>query len=380
MHLAGPLEFYLNDGNGFFRRLPEDWAPLSFKHLPIDLDGDGDVDFIDQQGTDKGSELFLVRATVPYGPDLTGDGSDDILLGGAFDNLLEGLGGNDVLDGGMGNDTLRGGQNNDLLIGGDGNDTLEGGEGHNTIFGGRGDDELSVGGGVDWLLGGEGADVLFGGAYGGIPAAGSKAGPSPATPEVFHDTLVGGPGTDTITGGQEPDMILLRRGDVEAGETEQIDGGDGHDTVVVNGFELGDIDLVGASLSDPTTAGTYALSNIEEIQHSGFFAQIGNGAGLTSFFVLTNPFAGDNVDVSRLFSGDDGNDLNLGLAGEGAVSRRDFNFPPLGSFELKTDGQGDLTPGAARVLAAVPVGGVVQFSIPGLGTASVGKASSWTAS
>ena len=220
--------------------------------------------------------LYLVRSTAPYGPDLQGiDFRDNVLLGGAFDNVIEGgRDGNNILDGGMGNDTLRGRGGNDLLIGGEGDDTLEGDHGHNVIFGGSGDDYLSTESGIDFLLGGEGNDVLLGRTDGNSPSL------SPATRGATGDTLVGGPGTDTITGGTEDDTILLRRGDVEAGETEEIDGGVGYDTVVLNGFGPGEIDLAGANVSDPVTTGTYSLSNVEEIQHSGFFAQIGNGAGL----------------------------------------------------------------------------------------------------
>ena len=369
------LEFFLNDGNGLFRRLPEDWVKVSFNPYPIDLDGDGGVDFLDQSDNAEGEkELLLIKSTTPYGPDLTGDESDDMLRGGAFDNVFEGLDGNDLLDGGTGDDTLRGDADNDFLIGGDGQDTLEGGSGDDTLLGGPGDDTLSGGPGMDLLLGGEGADVLFGGEANAEPQ-GSRNAPleSPATSGITTDTLVGGPGTDNINGSDEDDVILLRKGDVDAGETEQIDGADGHDTVVLNGFTTGNVDLAGANLSDPTTNGAYALSNVEQIQHSGFFAQIGNGAGLTSSFVFTNPSSVNAVGGSLLFSGDDGNDLNLGLEGEAAASQRDFNIPPLGSFELDTDGAGDLTPGAARVLGDLPVGGVVRFSIPGLGIAGVGN-------
>ena len=311
--------------------------------FPIDLDGDGGVDFLDQGPNDEADErtvLYLVRSTAPYGPDLQGiDFRDNVLLGGAFDNVIEGgRDGNNILDGGMGNDTLRGRGGNDLLIGGEGDDTLEGDHGHNAIFGGSGDDYLSTESGIDFLLGGEGNDVLLEGPTATLPPSPRLPAEQPETPwlAVREPTR--------ITGGTEDDTILLRRGDVEAGETEEIDGGVGYDTVVLNGFGPGEIDLAGANVSDPVTTGTYSLSNVEEIQHSGLFRPDRQWSRVASRFVVTNPLAGANLDVSLFFSGDDGMDLNLGLEGEPAASRRDFNIPALGVFELATDGAGDLIP------------------------------------
>ena len=81
----------------------------------------------------------------------TGDGGDDIFVGGAGGDALYGRSGWDWLDG-------RGG--NDHLDGGDGNDTLIGGAGEDTLLGGAGDDYLAGGDGTDGLHGGAGNDVL----------------------------------------------------------------------------------------------------------------------------------------------------------------------------------------------------------------------------
>ncbi|PBB89756.1 hypothetical protein CK215_26075, partial [Mesorhizobium sp. WSM3864] len=64
---------------------------------------------------------------------LNGDGSANVLYGGAGNDTVNGNGGNDTLVGGAGNDTLNGGAGNDLLIGGLGQDTLTGGTGADTF-------------------------------------------------------------------------------------------------------------------------------------------------------------------------------------------------------------------------------------------------------
>jgi hypothetical protein len=58
---------------------------------------------------------------------LTGNGLDNILVGGTGKDTLTGNEGSDVLVGGVGNDALDGGTGRDLLIGGAGNDTMTGG-------------------------------------------------------------------------------------------------------------------------------------------------------------------------------------------------------------------------------------------------------------
>lgn len=85
---------------------------------------------------------------------LTGNDSDNLLLGNNLAERIRGRGGNDILQGLGGNDQLLGGKNDDYLFGGLGNDTLSG------------DDDLTLGNGTekgnDILIGGSGADVLIG--------------------------------------------------------------------------------------------------------------------------------------------------------------------------------------------------------------------------
>jgi VCBS repeat-containing protein len=78
-----------------------------------------------------------------------GNGSANIMRGGAFADNLSGGDGNDLLIGGNGADILNGGNQNDELYGGAGGDTLSGGNGIDKIVGGVGDDTMSGGAGND---------------------------------------------------------------------------------------------------------------------------------------------------------------------------------------------------------------------------------------
>src|SRR3954454_10682077 len=109
-----------------------------------------------------------------------------------------GQGGNDVLTLSEGNGALPA----SLLFGGAGNDVLTGGSGADQLFGQTGNDTL---------LGKGGVDLLFGGGD--------------------NDTLTGGDADDQAFGGSGSDRMIWNAGD----DTDLNEGGDGIDTVEVNG-------------------------------------------------------------------------------------------------------------------------------------------------
>ena len=84
---------------------------------------------------------------------LTGNASDNTLLGGSGKDTLYGKDGDDYIDGGKGNDKLYGQNGADTLWGGVGNDTLAGGAGSDTFLynNGEGKDVITDFGNDDFL-------------------------------------------------------------------------------------------------------------------------------------------------------------------------------------------------------------------------------------
>jgi Ca2+-binding RTX toxin-like protein len=118
---------------------------------------------------------------------------------------------------------------------GDGDDrvTLDGLLG-SVVAGGDGADVLAGGAGYDRLDGGPGADTVAGGEGG--------------------DVLSGGPGTDTVLGGADDDA--LSGDDAAGGDPDQIDGGDGIDTVRYEGRLWGvKVDLAAGTGAEDTLVG-----------------------------------------------------------------------------------------------------------------------------
>jgi Ca2+-binding RTX toxin-like protein len=160
-----------------------------------------------------------------------GDGSDDILSGGAGDDRLHGGLGNDVLFGGADNDVVTGDAGDDYILGGDGDDALTGEfndgryadgstvktHGRDYIDGGAGKDFIQGEGGDDVLLGGADGDKLWGDATYGLDAA-----------LEGNDLLDGGAGDDQLMGQGGNDIMIGGRGD------DVMNGGDGDDVYIIN--------------------------------------------------------------------------------------------------------------------------------------------------
>ncbi|MDA2923775.1 hypothetical protein MYX65_03795, partial [Acidobacteria bacterium AH-259-L09] len=326
--------------------------------------------------------------------DLDGGDDHDLLEGGLGDDKLAGWDGNDTLIGGDGEDILRGGDGSDMLLGGvgtdwlhggDGNDTLGGGPGDDTLIGWDGNDRLFGDIGNDVLQGGFGNDYLFGGNNNDILQG--ELGKDFLEGGDGDDTLLGGLGTDTLMAGDGDDSIMLRRGDVSSEQNENVDGGEGTDRLILNGFNEGDIagspvmstETSQASspakgsqviVSDPLTEGTYTISNLEQILHSHFFAQIGTGENLPTLFLFTNPSTSETSSGRIDFYTDDGKPLSLSINGNPTQSTFEFSVPPLGGLELRSDGGGELVSGAAQVYVDRPLGGMVRSAFGELGIAA----------
>ena len=131
------------------------------------------------------------------------------------------------------------------------------------------------------------------------------------------------------------------------------------------------------------TAGSLIAGSAQETL---FFPQFGNGGGLASDLVLTNTTA-VAATVRVEFRNDTGGALNLGVATvppgtatpSGPVSTLDFALAPFGTARISTDGSGiQALVGSAVVLSNRRLGGVVRFTITGVGIAGVGSSTPLT--
>jgi Ca2+-binding RTX toxin-like protein len=162
-------------------------------YIFLDASGDNHYTLSD----DDYIEILKVGDGVTEGIGITGNSSDNTIIGGVMDDTLSGAGGNDTILDGDGADELNGDAGDDTLDGGAGNDTLNGGADNDELDGGNDDDRLFGGDGSDLLIGGDGNDILDGG--------------------------VGGP--DTLRGGMGNDVYYLwnREDEIETDEGGEAD-------------------------------------------------------------------------------------------------------------------------------------------------------------
>ncbi|MBI4456704.1 MAG: transposase [Acidobacteria bacterium] len=132
-------------------------------------------------------------------------------------------------------------------------------------------------------------------------------------------------------------------------------------TATVRGNEIDPV--IGNNTATATVMVSYALH----------FAQLGNGAGITSDAVFTNGSAVSPAVGKLEFFDDNGLPLEVGIAGLGPLTSVDVTVPPLGVATVFTDGAGTPIVGSARFLSDSRVGGVVRFAIVGVGIAGVGE-------
>lgn len=197
-----------------------------------------------------------------------------------------GLGGNDKLTLDESNGALPAAQ----LFGGDGNDSLTGGSGADQLFGQAGNDSLLGKGGDDLLFGGDGNDIL-----------------------------TGGVGSDQVFGQAGNDRMIWNPGE----GTDLNEGGDGIDTVEVNGGN-------GAEQFTATANGTRV--RFDRVNPAPFSIDIGtsenlvlNANGGDDSFVASNGLASlinltiDGGAGNDSLTGGDGNDMLIGGDGNDLV-------------------------------------------------------------
>lgn len=105
------------------------------------------------------------------------------------------------------------------------------------------------------------------------------------------------------------------------------------------------------------------------------FAQFGSGEGFSSELALHNPSRTKKVSGYVRILDADGEPLEMTLVGGEASgvpsSVTEFEIPPLGGLTLSAAETVGLTEGSAIVVSDGLVAGLVRFTIPGLGVASV---------
>ena len=136
-------------------------------------------------------------------------------------------------------------------------------------------------------------------------------------------------------------------------------------------FRVRAVNRIGPGQSRRVTATAGAVLN---------FAHFANGAGVTSEVVFVNVSpqptrpalyfrgqAGDLIDPASLV--DVTGDLVVDADGGLTVHTE---LAPQGELTIATHGRGELLSGSLRVVSGVPVGGLVRYSVPGVGVAGVG--------
>jgi Ca2+-binding RTX toxin-like protein len=241
---------YINDGAGHFIEMPNLLPGNEFDQItPLDVNGDGRVDFVAWRGLFNNVENLRVDIFQPQGVSLNGTAANEGFLGdNRAETIMAGAGG-DTIGGGGGQDYLRGEDGDDRIFGGADFDDVHGNAGNDTVTGGQGDDWTVGGKDNDWLDGEAGSDVVWG--------------------NLGNDTCEGGDGNDQVRGGQGDDSVSGGAGnDYVSGDrgNDTVSGGAGAD--LFHGSQDAGIDRVldfslaqgDRVLLDPGT--TYTLSQV----------------------------------------------------------------------------------------------------------------------
>ncbi len=335
-----------------------------------------------------GADVFTATGSQPVGPVSGGPGTDTLTAPNADGSTLQGDGGNDTLVGGGGSDTLDGGLGDDTLQPGRGGGSNVGGGGVDTVtyadVGVNVTASLAPGGGastdaagvtlsqsitdVDNLIGGNGTDTLTGSDGPNLLDGGTGNATDTLSGGAGADALIGGGGNDTLSGGADVD---------------ELDGGTGDDTLI-GGLGADDIDgganTDTASYEDRTTAGPGVNVSLAgpagSVDAEGdIFTSIERLRGGAGNDVLTGTSVADTIEglggddtifggggVDTLAGGDGDRD-RLSYQGDTNVIRADLRSPTLlGSLSDTTTGFEDVTGGNA---ADVIVGNALANALDG---------------
>ncbi len=264
-----------------------------------------------------------------------GTSGDDTLNGTAAADRLNGFGGDDVLNGRGGNDTLEGGTGANVLSGGQGNDlyliTYD-----DRVRADAGGFDTVIATDVGWGLG-AGMDVLILRGSGQHPNAppglwingqGNELDNTirderTGTREVWLD---GRGGDDVLLGGDGFNGFTFGGGESGFHGDDYVDGGGGHDVLILGGTGAVVVDLRDGFAFDP--GGTVTFVNVEEIGTGSSNDQL-TGDGAANF--LAGSLGDDTI------SGGGGNDQLWG----DLMLRVDGNMDTFGHDRLLGGGGND---------------------------------------
>ena len=327
---------------------------VDFSDIPVSVFVD--LEGLDSSFGDPSKEVFYeVPGVATIFEDLvsienvTGSNSADEIRGDAGDNILKGLGGNDELEGRAGEDQVFGGSGNDTLVWrhGDGADLLDGGTDDNTAAAAAVDiatgDTLDLSGldpdGVTSVF--VDLDINTAGVFTPPGNVSSEDGvlrvtdANGVTTEVTLadvENIIGSAANETLFGNNENNVILAGAGDdrihpfasvLPTLGGDHIDGGEGSDTLLLNGSPVSQtIDLATGTAGDTNPGSGGPLVNVT-------FTNIENAEGAT--FAGDRMFgnAGDNI-----LKGNGGDDYLEGRGGndhlDGGVGDDNLDFTALG--------------------------------------------------
>lgn len=244
---------------------------------------------------------------------IVGAGGGQYFEGTAGADTFNGTVFNDHMVGGAGDDTLNGGDGDDRLVGGAGNDTLDGGAGHDVA------DYSGAASGVTVRLdrnqasndGDGGVDVLT-----GIEEVVGSA---------FNDVIFGDAGANVLRGGAGYDVILGLDGDDiihgGAGSTNELYGGRGNDTYVIESTGDTIVELAGEGVDTVLTAlnRLRLAENVEHLTYTGtgnFEGQGSEGANTIRGGVLRDVLMGRGGDDILYGGAGETNELYGGLGND----------------------------------------------------------------
>ncbi|HEV8516731.1 MAG TPA: calcium-binding protein, partial [Candidatus Limnocylindrales bacterium] len=285
--------------------------------LVIDLDGVGDDGAPGENDT-----LTAIENVI-------GGSANDVITGDASSNLLDGAAGNDDLRAGGGADVLEGGPGIDVLSAGPGDDRLDGGLDADDLTGSSGVDTVDYGGRtanltvdidgvaddgaagetdnvrttVENIVGGSGIDTLTGSTVDNTLAGGAGA-----------DVLIGLAGNDTADYRDHTAAVVVNldglvgdgasgEGDRVAADIENLVGGGGSDTLTGNSLPNR---LIGGADADTLNGGGGG-----DTLHGGLGADVFNGGSGSDTVTYSDSLGSVTADIDGV-ADDPGGD-NVGL-------------------------------------------------------------------